>query len=190
MYIIVGLGNPGSRYAYSRHNVGFQVIDDLGQMLNIKVNKLKWKALYGEGRIGNERVLLVKPQTFMNNSGESVRDIVNFYKVAPENLIVLVDDIDIAFGTIRIKGKGSAGSHNGMKSIIQLLGYDTFPRIKVSVGEKPDYMDLADFVLSGFRKDEIKVINAQIDAAKEAVVDIVQHGITYAMNAYNAQNFL
>ncbi len=133
---MVGLGNPGKDYANTRHNVGFNTIDILSERNNIKLNKIKFKSVYGEGIIGNKKVMLVKPQTYMNNSGISLREISQFYKLPIENIIVIVDDIDIDFASIRIRAKGSAGSHNGLKSIIYHLQNDNFPRVKIGIGKK------------------------------------------------------
>lgn len=185
MYIVVGLGNPGRDYSNTRHNVGFKAIDELGERNGIKVNKIKFKSIFGEGFIGREKVLLVKPQTYMNNSGISVRDIVQFYKIPLENLIVIVDDIDIDFASIRIRSKGSAGSHNGLKSIIYHLIDENFPRVKIGIGEKGNYNDLADFVLSKFTQEEIPYMVDAIKTAAESVETIIQDGINTAMNKYN-----
>ena len=185
MYIIAGLGNPGSAYEKTKHNMGFLAIDNLADKLNINVNRIKFKGLVGEGRIGSERVILVKPQTYMNNSGESIREICNFYKVPAENLIVLIDDIDIGFANLRIKQKGSAGTHNGLKSIISHLQSDKFARIKIGVGKQKTGQDLADFVLSGFSKNELKEIEETIDNAALAAMEIVENGIESSMNKYN-----
>ena len=190
MYFIVGLGNPGRQYENTRHNVGFLTIDYLANKHNIDVKKSKFKALYGQGEISGQKVMLIKPQTYMNNSGEAVRDFRNFYKFEEDKLIVIVDDIDIDFGKIRIKQKGSAGTHNGMKSIIYQLQYDTFPRIKVSVGKKPDYMDLANFVLSGFSEKEVEIIREEIKLASQAIETMLDSGIDKAMNKFNSMNLL
>lgn len=188
MIVIAGLGNPGSKYSETRHNVGFDVVDRLAQSNDIRVNKLKFKALIGEGFIGTERVLLVKPSTYMNNSGQSIREIMEFYKLPPENLLVVVDDIDIEFATIRLKKKGSAGSHNGLKSIIYQIQADDFPRIKIGIGKKPPYYDLADFVLSKFSSDERKLIDQAIKKASDAAEEFVKSGIDKAMNEFNIRN--
>ncbi len=188
MIVIAGLGNPGSKYSETRHNVGFDVVDRLAQSNDIKVNKLKFKALIGEGFIGTEKVLLVKPSTYMNNSGHSIREIMEFYKLPPENLLVVVDDIDIEFATIRLKKKGSAGSHNGLKSIIYQIQVDDFPRIKVGIGKKPPYYDLADFVLSKFSLDERKLVDQAIKKASAAAEEFVKSGIDKAMNEFNIRN--
>lgn len=188
MIVIAGLGNPGSKYSGTRHNVGFDVVDRLAQENNIRVNRLRFKALTGEGFIGTEKVLLVKPSTYMNNSGESIREIMDFYKLEPENLLVVVDDIDIEFATIRLKKKGSAGSHNGLKSIIYHIQKDNFPRLKVGIGKKPPYYDLADFVLSKFSSDERKLVDQAIWKASEAAEVFVKSGIDKAMNEFNSRN--
>lgn len=190
MYVIVGLGNPGTKYENTRHNVGFLTIDRLAEKLGIDVRTLKWKALVGEGRYLGEKILLVKPQTFMNSSGESVAQIVNFYKTSPRELIVIQDDIDIAFGHVRVKRRGSAGTHNGMKSIIQLLADDDFTRVKIAVGKRPPQMDLAAFVLSHFTTEEIPVMRAEIDCARDAVLTVIRDGLDAAMNQTNGWSAL
>ena len=190
MYFIVGLGNPGLQYENTRHNVGFLTIDYLAEKYNIPVKKLKHKALYGQGEISGQKVMLIKPQTYMNNSGESVRDFKNFYKFNDDELIVIQDDIDIDFGKIRIKKKGSAGTHNGMKSIIYQTQTDKFPRIKISVGQKPEYMDLANFVLSGFHGDDLDIVREEIIMAAEAIEMMLESNIDKAMNKYNSIDLL
>ncbi len=187
MFVVVGLGNPGKEYTNTRHNVGFDTIDLLAERNNIKINKIKFKSVYGEGIIGNEKVLLVKPQTYMNNSGVTVRDIYSFYKIPPENIIVIVDDIDIDFATVRIKRKGSAGSHNGLKSIIYLLQRDDFPRVKIGIGKKHESQDLANFVLSRFSKEEREIIEESILTGAESVETIIKYGIEQAMNEFNTK---
>lgn len=187
MFVVVGLGNPGRAYENTRHNVGFDTIDILASRNNIKINKIKFKAVYGEGYIGNEKVMLVKPQTYMNNSGITVKDIYEYYKVPIENIIVIVDDIDIDFASIRIKRKGSAGTHNGLKSIIYLLEDDNFPRVKIGIGKRPENMDLADFVLSRFSKEEREVIERSLISAAESVETIIKEGIDIAMNKFNTR---
>lgn len=188
MFVIVGLGNPGKTYANTRHNVGFNTIDLVAERNNIKINKIKFKSVYGEGIINGEKVLLVKPQTYMNNSGETVRDIVNFFKLDLSNLLIIVDDVDIDFASVRIKKKGSAGSHNGLKSIIYLLGRDDFPRIKIGIGKKYENQDLASFVLSRFSKDERIVIDESIISSAEAIETFLKDGIEAVMNEFNRKN--
>lgn len=186
MYVVVGLGNPGKRYKDTRHNIGFNVIDLLGQRNKINLNKTKFQSIYGEGFIRGKKVILMKPQTYMNNSGISVREIYDFHKLDIKNIIVIVDDIDIEFASIRIRGKGSAGSHNGLKSIIKHLGSKEFPRIKVGIGEKRHpSQNLADFVLSKFSQEEIIDINNSIEIAAEATEFIIKDGINKAMNQFN-----
>lgn len=185
LFVVVGLGNPGGDYAKTRHNIGFDTIDLLADRNNIKINKIKFKSVYGEGFIGGEKVLLVKPQTYMNNSGESLRDIYNFFKLPIENIIVIVDDVDIEFAQVRVRRKGSAGSHNGLKSIIYLLKRDDFPRIKVGIGKRREGQNLANFVLSRFSKDERQVIEESILIGAEATETIIKSGIEEAMNKFN-----
>ena len=185
MFVVVGLGNPGKDYSNTRHNIGFDTIDLLAQRNDINMNKIKFKSIYGEGNIGGHKVLLVKPQTYMNNSGITVKEIYNFYKVPIENILVIVDDIDIDFGSVKIKGKGSAGTHNGLKSIIQLLQDDNFPRIKVGIGNKKQGQDLANFVLGRFSKEERNLIDEAILNAANAVETIVREDINKAMNQFN-----
>lgn len=186
MYIIVGLGNPGKRYEHTKHNVGFVTLDYLAQNNGIKINKIKHKALVGEGWIANKKVLLVKPQTYMNLSGNSVREIMEFYKEEAEHLIVIYDDVDIPLGSLRIRKKGSAGSHNGMKSIIYDIQSDQFPRIRIGIGADRK-MELADYVLGGFRKEEKTLMEGTIKAAASAVECLLEKGIDIAMGEYNSK---
>lgn len=187
MFVVVGLGNPGKDYVGTRHNVGFDTIDLLAERNNINLNKIKFKSVYGEGNINGKKILLVKPQTYMNNSGETIRDIYNFYKVPVENIIVVVDDIDIEFSTVRIRSKGSAGSHNGLKSIIALVQKQDFPRIKIGIGIKKQNQDLASFVLSRFSKEERISIEEAIVTAAESVETIINYDINKAMNEFNTK---
>lgn len=186
MFIVIGLGNPGDKYKATRHNVGFNVIDCLADRNNVVLNKIKHKAIIGETRIDGEKVILIKPQTYMNRSGESVIDIYNFYKVPIENIIVIYDDIDIPFGSLRIKPRGSAGSHNGMKSVIYHLQSDNFPRVRIGIGRPEEGQDLAHYVLGGFNKEERAVIDSTIEKAAKAVEKIITEGINKAMNEYNS----
>lgn len=185
MYVVVGLGNPGKDYIETRHNIGFKVIESLADRNNIKLNRLKFKALYGEGNIGGEKVLLVQPQTYMNNSGIAISEIIRFYKIPIENLIVVVDDIDIEFASVRIKAKGSGGSHNGLKSTIQHLKNDNFPRVRIGIGKKHPNEDLAKFVLSRFSKEEARDIEDSIVDASKAIETLIEYDINKAMNQYN-----
>ena len=184
-YCIVGLGNPGREYAETKHNVGFCVIDKLAEKYEIKVEKYKNKALIGDGMIRDKRVLLVKPQTFMNLSGDAVRKAADFYKVPPERIIVLFDDISLAPGRLRIRKTGSAGGHNGIKSIIGNIGQD-FPRVKIGVGEKPrpEY-DLADWVLSRLTQAEKKAVEARYDDICGALELMMKGQFDTAMSRYN-----
>lgn len=186
MYLIVGLGNPGKRYEKTRHNVGFDTIDVLAKYFGVEFDKAKFRGIYAETRFNNEKIILVKPQTFMNISGDCVYQFMNYYGIDTQNLIVLVDDIDIKFGTVKLKKNGSAGTHNGLKSIIQRLeGDNNFPRVKIAVGKKPDYMDLADFVISKFTDKERKIIDKEIEIAKDAVIHIIESGVDFSMNRIN-----
>ncbi len=185
MYIIVGLGNPGKKYEHTRHNAGFDVLDILAEEYDIKIDKIKHKALIGEGRIGSEKVVLVKPQTYMNLSGESVQSVFQFYKVDMDHLIVVYDDIDLDVGKLRIRKKGSAGSHNGMKSIIKCLGSQDFPRIRVGVSKPEPNRDLADFVLSRVSKDQVDDMRSGLEKAVKTVEEIIRTDIDMAMNKYN-----
>lgn len=183
--IIAGLGNPGKKYDNTRHNVGFIAIDILSAKYGIKVNRLKHKALIGDGIVKGKRVLLVKPQTFMNLSGESIYEIVEWYKLPLEKLIVIYDDADLPAGSLRIRPKGSSGTHNGMKSIIYQLQSDEFPRIRIGIGKAPEGWDLADYVLSKISADDGKAIGQSIEKATDAAAAIVDLGIEAAMNLYN-----
>lgn len=184
MFVIAGLGNPGKKYENTRHNMGFLVLDRLAEKNNIKVNKIKHKSLVGDGFISGHKVLLVKPQTYMNLSGEAIGEIVNYYDVAMEELIVIYDDFDIETGSFRIRKKGSAGSHNGMKSIIQHLGSKDFPRVRIGIGASGD-RDWKDFVLGKVGKDDAEAISRAIEKAADSIMCILEKGIDKAMNEYN-----
>ena len=186
MYIIVGLGNPKREYENTRHNIGFDVIDALADKYGISVNEGKHKGLIGKGMIEGQKVVLVKPLTYMNLSGECVRSVMDFYKADPETeLIVISDDISLDVGQIRIRKKGSAGGHNGLKNIILQLGMDGFQRIKMGVGEKPKDYDLADYVLGHFSKEERVIMNEGIRDAIEAIKLMLWDDTDKAMNLYN-----
>lgn len=187
MYIIAGLGNPERRYENTRHNVGFEVIDILADRIGVCVDEKKHKALCARGVLEGQKVILLKPQTYMNLSGESVGAAADFYKVESGNIIVVYDDISLAPGQLRIRGKGSAGGHNGMKNIIAHLGTQEFPRLKVGIGEKPKDMDLADYVLSHFSKGEREVMDGAFKEAADAVAVMVGQGIDEAMNRFNGK---
>ena len=186
MKMIVGLGNPGDKYAGSRHNVGWSTIDVLADRHGIRMSAGKMKGLAGSGIISGEKVLLVKPTTYMNNSGECVRPLADYYKVAVEDIIVIYDDIALDVGQLRVRAKGSAGGHNGMKSLIQHLGSQDFPRVRIGVGAKPEKMDLADHVLGHFPKEELPVIRESLDLAADAAEMLISDGIDKTMNKYNA----
>lgn len=186
MYIIVGLGNPGRNYENTRHNIGFDVIEKLAEQEHIDVLEKKHKALIGKGYVAGAKCILAKPQTYMNLSGESVRELVDYYKADAETeLIVISDDISLEPGQIRIRKKGSAGGHNGLKNIISHLGGDTFVRIKMGVGEKPKGYDLADYVLGHFTKEERAVMDEAAQRAADAVRMIISQDADAAMNAFN-----
>ena len=186
-FIVVGLGNPGRKYTLTRHNSGFLCIDMLSEKLNFRVDKLKFKSLIADTTIGGHRCIVMKPQTYMNNSGEAIRECANFYKIKPENIIVIYDDISLDVGKLRIRRKGTDGGHNGIKSIIYHLNSDQFPRIKVGCGKKPhpDY-NLADWVLSEFKKDEQKALEPALENACKAVELLLDNQIDKAMNLYNS----
>lgn len=185
-WLIVGLGNPGEKYENTRHNVGFQVVDELAERQNAPVQKLKFKALTNLLTISGEKVLVMKPVTYMNLSGEAVRPAADFYKIPPERILVISDDTALDPGKLRIRQKGSAGGHNGLKNIIQHLGTDQFPRVRVGVGQKPhpDY-DLADWVLGKFTGEDKKAIDAAVKRAADAVECYIQDGPDRAMSRFN-----
>lgn len=185
MYLIVGLGNPGREYENTRHNAGFDALDALAEKLGTEVKEKKHRGLCGKGMIGIEKVILLKPQTYMNLSGESVRAAADFYKIDNEHMIVLYDDIDLDVGKLRVRAKGSAGGHNGIKNIIAHMGTQEFPRVRIGVGAKPDRMDLADHVLGRFPQVERPVMEDAFEEAAEAAIAIVEDGIDAAMNRFN-----
>lgn len=186
MYVIVGLGNPKKEYDNTRHNIGFDVIDALADVNRIGVSEKKHKALIGKGMIAGQKVILAKPQTFMNLSGESVRELTDYYKVdETTELIVIADDISLDVGQLRIRKKGSAGGHNGLKNIILHLGHDSFQRIKIGVGEKPKNYDLADYVLGHFSKEERTVMDESVRDACKAIEMMINDDTDGAMNIFN-----
>ena len=188
MYIIVGLGNPTKEYDNTRHNIGFAAIDMLADKYGINVTEVKHKALLGKGVINGNKVILVKPMTYMNLSGEAVRSVVDYYKVdETEELIVIYDDISLDVGQLRVRKKGSAGGHNGIKNIIAHLGHDVFQRIKIGVGEKPKGYDLADYVLGHFSKEDLTTLKEGMDRVDGAVNLMLQGDIDEAMNRYNTK---
>ena len=189
MYIIVGLGNPGKEYTNTRHNIGFDSIDKLAEAEGISVLEKKHKAIIGKGYVAGQKAILAKPQTYMNLSGESVRELIDYYKVdETSELIVISDDISLDVGQVRIRKKGSAGGHNGLKSIIAHLGHDNFMRIKMGVGEKPKGYDLADYVLGHFTQDERKQMDEAAGRAVEAIRMMVTGEVEAAMNQFNRKN--
>lgn len=187
MYLIAGLGNPGKEYENTRHNAGFLVMDKLEEKLGADISEKKHKALCGRGVINGEKVILLKPQTYMNSSGESLRAAADYYKIEPDHILVIYDDISLEPGQLRIRSKGSAGGHNGIKSIIAHLGTQDFPRVKVGVGAKPPRMDLADYVLGHFSQAERKLMDEAASEAADAVCQILTEGIDRAMNLHNAK---
>lgn len=185
MYLIVGLGNPEEEYKNTRHNMGVDTINKLANDYNIEMNKQKFKAIYGMGTIEGEKVILLKPQTYMNLSGESIIEWVNFYKLAMDKLIIVYDDIDVEPATIKIRKKGSAGSHNGMKSVIQSLNTENFTRIRVGIG-KPEYKgDMINYVIGKLPKEEYEELQKGTELAKKAIVEILANGVDIAMNKFN-----
>lgn len=183
MFLIVGLGNPGREYENTRHNIGFAAMDVLAEKYNIDINRSKFKGEYGEGFINGNKVILLKPYTFMNLSGESVREAIDFYKLTEEQVLIIYDDISLELGRLRIREKGSAGGHNGIKSIINHMGTDVFTRIKIGVGAPKG--DLVNHVLGKFSKDEVNILKQTLDAVTEATADIIDNGAKDAMNNFN-----
>ena len=184
MYIIVGLGNPGKKYENTRHNMGFIACDLLAEKYDIKMNKLRFKALTGEGRIAGQKVLLLKPQTYMNLSGESARQALEYYREEPSHLIVIYDDIDLPTGMIRLRKKGSAGTHNGMRNVVYQIQSEDFPRIRIGIGSGRRG-DLVDYVIGAVAKDEKDLLEDALKRAADAAACIVEKGIEKAMNEYN-----
>jgi PTH1 family peptidyl-tRNA hydrolase len=185
MYLIVGLGNPEEDYKETRHNMGFDTINKLAEQYHIEITKNKFKGLYGTGTIENEKVILLKPQTFMNLSGESIKECKDFYKIEEENLIVIYDDIDIEPGNIKIRKTGGPGTHNGMKSVIQNLKTKNFPRIRVGIGMPEHKADLINYVIGHVPEQEKKILDKATTLAKDAIVEIIKSGINHAMNQLN-----
>ena len=185
-WLIVGLGNPGQQYAKTRHNCGFRAIDLLAEKLGCKVDKLKFQGLYGQVAYNGCKLYLLKPQTYMNLSGRSVLQLSAYFNIPPQRIIVMFDDISLAIGALRVRGNGSAGGHNGIKSIIQELGSQDFPRVKIGVGAKPNPdQDLADWVLSSFSASEEKLLETSLVRAGEAALCVMDKGVPDAANRYN-----
>ena len=185
MYLIVGLGNPEEEYANTRHNMGFDTINKLANKNNIEVNNNKFKGLYGTGIIEGKKVILLKPQTYMNLSGESIREIVDFYKIQTEDIILIYDDIDIDVGIIKIRKKGGPGTHNGMKSVIKHLGTGDFARVRVGIGSPQNKSDLINYVIGAISKEEQEKLDLSTTLAKEALIEIIKNDVNTAMNKFN-----
>lgn len=189
MKAIIGLGNPGEKYRHSRHNAGFDVMDILSAKLDTPIKRLKFQATYGETLIGGEKVALIKPQTFMNLSGFTVAEAMSWYKLTPEEILLIVDDVDLPFGQVRIRPKGGPGTHNGLRHIVQCLGNGDFPRVRVGMGAPPPQWDLADWVLSTFQtEEERKIIFDAYLTAADAALCWAEKGIDTAMNRYNIRH--
>ena len=185
MYLIIGLGNPEEEYSKTRHNMGFNTINKLAQKYNIEVNKNKFQGQYETAIIEWKKAILIKPQTYMNLSGQSVQEFANFYKIEPENILVIYDDMDIEAGQIKIRKKGSAGGHNGMKSIIQMLGTEEFPRIRIGIGRPQHNGDEINYVIGAIPEQEIPKLDEGTEKAKDAIIEILKNGIDSAMNKFN-----
>ena len=185
MKIIVGLGNPGEEYQNTRHNLGYMVLDKLSELLKIDVNKNRLDGLVGTGTYNREKIILVKPLTYMNLSGDCVLKVLKYYKVGPEDLIVIYDDIDVSVGNIRIRPSGSPGTHNGMRDISKKLGTNEFSRVRVGSGRPREFQDLADYVLSNIKKEEKEPIGKAIENAANGVIEMLENGVKSAMNKYN-----
>lgn len=185
MKLIVGLGNPGKQYHQTRHNIGFDVIDEVSSRFNIPLSQAKWQGIYGMGHVNGEKVILLKPLTYMNLSGESVRAVMDFYDLDPEDLVVIYDDLDLPVGKIRLRQKGSAGGHNGIKSIIAHLGTQQFNRIRVGIDRPPTGMSVSDYVLSRFQKDDREAIEQTIKVCADACEAWLKSPFLQVMNEYN-----
>ena len=185
MYLIVGLGNPEAEYGKTRHNMGFNTINKIANKYNIDVTKTKFQGLNGTGIIEGKKVVLLKPQTYMNLSGESVKPFVDFYKIEKENILVIYDDMDIEPGKIKIRKKGSSGGHNGMKSIIQMIGTEDFPRIRIGIGRPEHNGDEINHVIGAIPEEQIPLLDEGTEKAKDAVIEILKNGIDIAMNKFN-----
>lgn len=184
--LIVGLGNPGKQYAATRHNVGFMVVDYLAEKLGVKVDKIKFKSVLGEGFAGTEKIVLAKPQTYMNLSGEALLDMVQWYKLDPQDILVIYDDLDLPAGKLRLRMKGSAGGHNGMKSIIYLIQSDDFPRLRIGIGRpQNENIETVNHVLGKFDEEEAKIMGEAVAKAAEAVMAVLDKGVEKAMNEVN-----
>ena len=185
MYLIVGLGNPEQDYANTRHNMGFDVINEITKITGIKVLKSKFNALYGMGEINGNKVILVKPQTYMNLSGESVIKFKKFYKISNKNIIVIYDDIDLKVGDIRLKPKGSSGTHNGMRSVVENLKTEEFARVRVGIGSPENKEDMINYVIGAIPQREKEILEKSVERAAQSVIEILDNGIDIAMNKFN-----
>ena len=185
MYLIIGLGNPEKDYSNTRHNMGFNAINKLAKQFEIEVNKNKFKGLYGSGTIEGEKVILLKPQTFMNLSGESVKEVIRFYKIEMEQIIVIYDDIDIEPGIIKIRKMGGPGTHNGMKSVVHELNAQNFKRVRIGIGMPAEKQDLVEYVIGPIPEEEKEKLEKGTELAKEAVIEMIKNGIDVAMNKFN-----
>ena len=188
MYLIVGLGNPEEDYSNTRHNMGFDAINKISDYYNIQVNKSKFNGLYGTGMIDNEKIVLLKPQTFMNLSGECIKEFVDYYKVDMNKLIVIYDDIEVEPGTIRIRKKGSAGGHNGMKSVVYMLKTQDFTRIRIGIGKPDNKEDMINYVIGYVSKEDYQILEDGIELAKKATIELLENGIDIAMNKFNSKD--
>lgn len=185
MYIIVGLGNPEPEYSNTRHNMGFDTINKLAKKYNIEFSKTNFKGIYGTGIIEGEKVILLKPQTYMNLSGESIKEIINFYKLNTDNLIIIYDDIDIEPGIIKLRKTGGPGTHNGMKSVIKEIGTEKFSRVRIGIGKPEHKGDLINYVIGKIPEEDKKILEKSTDVAKEAIEEIIKSGMDKAMNLFN-----
>ena len=185
MYIIVGLGNPEPEYSNTRHNMGFDTINKIAKKYNIEFSKTKFKGIYGTGTIEGEKVILLKPQTFMNLSGESIKEIIDFYKLNTDNLIIIYDDIDIEPGIIKLRKTGGPGTHNGMKSVIKEIGTEKFPRVRVGIGKPEHKGDLINYVIGKISEENRVILDKSTDLARDAVIEIIKNGMDKAMNLFN-----
>ncbi len=188
IFLVAGLGNPGSDYEKTRHNIGFRAIDVLSAKTGIKVKKLKYNCVFGEGYIGNNKVILLKPLTFMNRSGECIREMANWLRISYNNIIAVYDDADIPFGTIRVRKSGSAGTHNGMRSVLHQLVTEDFPRVRLGIDRPPEEVDIKDYVLSRFSLAEDKALHAILESAADAIIAIITDGAEKAMALYNKKH--
>lgn len=185
MFLIVGLGNPEDEYAKTRHNMGFNAVNEIAKKYEIDISRSKFNGLYGSGIIENEKVILLKPQTYMNSSGESIIEFMNFYKLDLDNLIIIYDDIDIEPGKIKIRKNGSPGSHNGMKSVVHCLATDNFKRVRIGIGKPKENKDLIEHVIGAIDDEDLENLTSGVNKAKEAVIEILKNGVDSAMNKYN-----